>query len=156
MQRRLKIGYNRAARLLEAMETAGLVGPLQSNGAREVLAPPPPRGLRVSTMRCWNPLPRSAARLLAGVLRWAQRSPRPRRTPLDPYLDDLQDAARAASRRRSPMPQGREIDRATGTLLVSRPGQVPLGDSSAVSSGGSTGAGQLLVADGTQPVVLRS
>jgi len=42
VQRRLKIGYNRAARLLEAMENAGLVGPLQSNGAREVLVPAPP------------------------------------------------------------------------------------------------------------------
>jgi S-DNA-T family DNA segregation ATPase FtsK/SpoIIIE len=42
IQRRLKIGYNRAARLVETMEQAGLVGPLQSNGFREVLAPPPP------------------------------------------------------------------------------------------------------------------
>ena len=42
VQRRLKIGYNRAARMLEEMERAGVVGPLQSNGSREVLAPPPP------------------------------------------------------------------------------------------------------------------
>ncbi|MCL4721872.1 MAG: cell division protein FtsK, partial [Gammaproteobacteria bacterium] len=44
IQRRLKIGYNRAARLVETMESAGLVGALQSNGFREVLAPPPPDG----------------------------------------------------------------------------------------------------------------
>lgn len=42
VQRRLRIGYNRAARLVEEMETAGVVGPLQSNGSREVLAPAPP------------------------------------------------------------------------------------------------------------------
>jgi S-DNA-T family DNA segregation ATPase FtsK/SpoIIIE len=40
VQRRLRIGYNRAARLVEEMESAGLVGPAQANGSREVLAPP--------------------------------------------------------------------------------------------------------------------
>jgi S-DNA-T family DNA segregation ATPase FtsK/SpoIIIE len=42
VQRRLKIGYNRAARMIEEMERIGLVGPAETNGNREVLAPPPP------------------------------------------------------------------------------------------------------------------
>jgi len=42
IQRRLRIGYNRAARMVEEMEQSGVVSPLESNGSREVLAPPPP------------------------------------------------------------------------------------------------------------------
>jgi S-DNA-T family DNA segregation ATPase FtsK/SpoIIIE len=39
VQRHLRIGYNRAARLIEQMEIAGLVSPMQSNGNREVIVP---------------------------------------------------------------------------------------------------------------------
>ncbi len=43
VQRKLKIGYNRAARMIEAMEIAGVVTSMNTNGSREVIAPPPIR-----------------------------------------------------------------------------------------------------------------
>lgn len=43
VQRKLRIGYNRAARMIEAMEDAGVVTSMSTNGSREVVAPAPPR-----------------------------------------------------------------------------------------------------------------
>lgn len=43
VQRKLKVGYNRAARMIESMEDAGVVTSMNTNGSREVIAPPPVR-----------------------------------------------------------------------------------------------------------------
>ena len=43
VQRKFRIGYNRAARIIEAMETAGLVSEMNTSGSREVLANAPPK-----------------------------------------------------------------------------------------------------------------
>lgn len=43
VQRKLRVGYNRAARLIETMEAAGVVSEMGTNGGREVLAPAPPK-----------------------------------------------------------------------------------------------------------------
>ncbi|MFB1011877.1 MAG: DNA translocase FtsK, partial [Thiopseudomonas sp.] len=43
VQRKLKVGYNRAANIVDAMEAAGVISSAGHNGSREVLAPPPVR-----------------------------------------------------------------------------------------------------------------
>jgi S-DNA-T family DNA segregation ATPase FtsK/SpoIIIE len=43
VQRRFKVGYNKAANIIEQMEAAGVVSTAETNGSRVVLAPPPVR-----------------------------------------------------------------------------------------------------------------
>jgi outer membrane lipoprotein carrier protein len=68
-------------------------------------------------------------------------------TPLDAYLDNLK-TLRASFLQTLADPHGREIDRATGTLIVARPGKFSWDIHPENSSGGTTGAGQLMVCDG--------
>jgi len=69
-------------------------------------------------------------------------------TPLDAYLDSLK-TLRASFLQTLADPHGREIDRASGTLIVSRPGKFSWDIHPQNPSGSSTGAGQLMVCDGT-------
>jgi outer membrane lipoprotein carrier protein len=68
-------------------------------------------------------------------------------TPLDAYLDNLK-TLRASFLQTLADPHGREIDRATGTLIVARPGKFSWDIHPENSNGGTTGAGQLMVCDG--------
>ena len=43
VQRKLRIGYNRSARIIEKMEEIGILSEVEPNGKREILAPPPPK-----------------------------------------------------------------------------------------------------------------
>ena len=69
-------------------------------------------------------------------------------TPLDAYLDNLK-TLRASFLQTLADPHGREIDRATGTLIVSRPGRFSWDIHPQGGSAGAGGAGQLMVCDGT-------
>jgi outer membrane lipoprotein carrier protein len=69
-------------------------------------------------------------------------------TPLDAYLDNLK-TLRASFLQTLADPHGREIDRATGTLIVARPGKFSWDIHPQNAGGTSSGAGQLMVCDGT-------
>jgi outer membrane lipoprotein carrier protein len=96
---------------------------------------------RVAARRRWRVL--AAAALAAGCLAAHAAA-----TPLDAYLDNLK-TLRASFLQTLADPHGREIDRATGTLIVSRPGKFSWDIHPENSGGGTTGAGQLMVCDGT-------
>ncbi len=75
VQRHLRIGYNRAARLLEQMEKSGLVSSMASNGNRDLLVPsrsdePPPKRLRRSPSRGQHPRTGGAG---SAVFAWLRR-----------------------------------------------------------------------------------
>ena len=84
----------------------------------------------------------SAALLLWAPLLWAAA------TPLDAYLDNLK-TLRASFLQTLADTHGREIDRATGTLIVQRPGKFSWEIHPQAAAGGNSGAGQLMVCDGT-------
>jgi len=69
-------------------------------------------------------------------------------TPLDAYLQDLK-TLRVEFLQTLADAHGKEIDRATGTLLIARPGKFSWEIHPQSQSGASTGAGQLMVCDGT-------
>jgi outer membrane lipoprotein carrier protein len=81
---------------------------------------------------------------LLSVAAWAQAAA----TPLDAYLDNLK-TLRANFLQTLADAHGREIDRATGTLIVSRPGKFSWEIHPQNPRGASTGTGQLMVCDGT-------
>ncbi|HTT44162.1 MAG TPA: outer membrane lipoprotein chaperone LolA [Steroidobacteraceae bacterium] len=95
-----------------------------------------------------TPLRARARRLLgAALLLWAPLLCAAA-TPLDAYLDNLK-TLRASFLQTLADTHGREIDRATGTLIVQRPGKFSWEIHPQAAAGGNSGAGQLMVCDGT-------
>ena len=86
--------------------------------------------------------------LVGAAVPLAHRAHAAAATPLDAYLDDLK-TLRASFLQTLADPHGREIDRATGTLIVSRPGRFSWEIHPQGGSAGAGGAGQLMVCDGT-------
>lgn len=86
--------------------------------------------------------------LLGALLLAAAAVVRAAPTPLDAYLDNLK-TLRANFLQTLADAHGREIDRATGTLIVSRPGRFSWEIHPQNPTGSSSGSGQLMVCDGT-------
>jgi outer membrane lipoprotein carrier protein len=97
--------------------------------------------LPVAARRLWGTL-------AVAALAFASLTAQAAATPLDAYLDNLK-TLRANFLQTLADPHGREIDRATGTLIVARPGKFSWDIHPENSSGATTGAGQLMVCDGT-------
>jgi outer membrane lipoprotein carrier protein len=104
------------------------------------------RTARPDPRRTLRPLLKRALLALAllGAVAAAASAP----TPLDAYLDNLK-TLRASFLQTLSDAHGREIDRATGTLIVARPGKFSWEIHPQNASGSSTGSGQLMVCDGT-------
>ncbi len=155
VQRRLKIGYNRAARLLEAMETGrhrrAAAVQRRARCARRRAA----GGLKVSSVprgsRAISALPQLALALACTLALLAGTRADAAATPLDSYLENLK-TLRTSFLQTLADAHGRQIDRATGTLIVVRPGkfswEIHPQTGSATAAAGA-GAGQLMVCDGT-------
>lgn len=92
--------------------------------------------------------PRRWQVLLGALLLAGASAVRAAPTPLDAYLDNLK-TLRANFLQTLADAHGREIDRATGTLIVSRPGKFSWEIHPQNSIGSASGSGQLMVCDGT-------
>ena len=118
VQRHLRIGYNRAARLLEQMEQSGMVSAMQSNGNRDILVP------AAAERKHDEDVPGLAAAAACAWLRsWHPRPPRPpARRKLRDFVGKVNGATGSFSQY-TVNAQGRTQPAQTGTFSFQRPGK---------------------------------
>ena len=143
VQRHLRIGYNRAARLIEQMERAGMVSPMQTNGNREVLVP---AKARVALGRM-NASLRPSLLLHCCRRLGAQRRRR---------VDALQDFVAATRSRRAPT-STQTVTSTDGGKTVQQVERAPSRSRARASSAGTTPSPfeQMIVGDGETRLDLR-